>query len=1249
MRTTSAEKRRIRRPIAAWTAALFCLLTATRGLALDPAKAVSQYNCATWTRQTGLPVNGINAIAQTKDGYLWLGTAAGLVRFDGVEFKPFDLTSVAQLRTTIVTSLAAAREGGLWVGLENSAFGFHDSRSFSFRGKTAWGGDGLMVHALAQSRDGSLWFGGDSNANRLTHDGSFEPVLHSSDDSRFTVTSVYEDAQGRVWLGTVNRGAYYWHAGAVAKLNDPGLDSTIIRCIAQGADGQIFLGTPLGIYCYDAQLGKKELLLKGDSINVLLCDRQGALWIGTARGLFRYRDGALSAFQKSDGLAGQDVKAIVEDSEGSLWIGTQDGLSHLTDVKFPTHAIGADLAPGVLAVAASARGGIWAAHGGGITYLDGKTKPKTYSSEAGLTESSYKRVFEASNGDIYAVGDANTLVTMSEERVVSRVTAASLVVGMAEDAQGVVVSVGPDLFRPVKNSLVPYAFAGGKAPAMLWILNLVTGRDGALWVSSVGGIFRIKDGAFEQWTDPTLKIDLRTQWIGEDQEGVIWAATLSGIVRLKDNQVRQVGRDQGLFDNNIYSVVPDDFGQLWVDSGRGLFRVSRQSMNDCADGKINRVECVPYDGEESVVPTDKRNQERVACKTADGRIWFPSAKGVVMVDPAHILANQIAPPVHIDRIRANKNEFTREGGVVAPPGPGELEIYFAALSFVAPQKVRFRYRLEGYDRDWVEVENRRFAFYTNLAPGHYTFHVTAANADGVWNQTGDSLPIALQPYFFQTTWFYALGGGLVFSMLTGAYFWRIRELRRKERALQENRLFLETEVGNRTAELQQENAERKRAEEELANSLSVLHATLESTVDGILVVDRQGKVTIFNHQFADMWRIPRAILDAREDERALAVAISQLKEPATFMEKVRELYAQPDAESFDVLELKDGRTFERYSQPHRVHRGIVGRVWCFREITGRRQAEAKLADTNRQLLSVSREAGMAEVATSVLHNVGNVLNSVNVSATLVTDRVRRTKSGGVAKLAALFEEHQADLAGLMTQDRGQKVPGYLRSLAEALASEQKTQLEELDHLRTNIDHIKDIVAMQQSYAKTSGFIETVPVVDLVEDALRMNVSSLLRHDVELVRDFQLRPTIETDKHQVLQILVNLVANAKQACDETGRPDKRIVVRMTGGEGSVAISVTDNGVGIPAENLTRIFNHGFTTKKEGHGFGLHSGALAAKELGGSLRVSSAGPGLGATFTLELPLRASSGPSAPAPSAGHNPESAHPHEAALGAIR
>jgi PAS domain S-box-containing protein len=291
-----------------------------------------------------------------------------------------------------------------------------------------------------------------------------------------------------------------------------------------------------------------------------------------------------------------------------------------------------------------------------------------------------------------------------------------------------------------------------------------------------------------------------------------------------------------------------------------------------------------------------------------------------------------------------------------------------------------------------------------------------------------------------------------------------------------------------------------------------------------------------------------------------------------------------------------------------------------RDITERRRTEAQMEDLHRQLLEISREAGMAEVATNVLHNVGNVLNSVNVSTALVSEKIRESRVSSLAKVVALMRARQNDLAAFLTEDpKGVQLCDYLDNLAQYLGKEQTEILKELESLNANIGHIKEIVTMQQSYARAAGIVETLPIVDLAEDALRINSGALARHEVQVVREYIATPSAPVDKHKALQILVNLVRNAKYALDEGGRKDKRLTIRVaTDGEGSVTISVIDNGVGIPPENLTRIFSYGFTTRKNGHGFGLHSGALAAKEMGGSLSVHSDGPGQGAAFTLSLPL-------------------------------
>lgn len=290
------------------------------------------------------------------------------------------------------------------------------------------------------------------------------------------------------------------------------------------------------------------------------------------------------------------------------------------------------------------------------------------------------------------------------------------------------------------------------------------------------------------------------------------------------------------------------------------------------------------------------------------------------------------------------------------------------------------------------------------------------------------------------------------------------------------------------------------------------------------------------------------------------------------------------------------------------------------EVSERKQTEARLNELHKQLLDASRQAGMAEVATGVLHSVGNVLNSVNVSVTLLHDRLRQSKTAKLTKVVKLLQEHKDDLGAFLTTDsKGRMIPGYLNQLSVHLEKESSDILEIMELVVKNMEHIKKIVTMQQKYAKVVAVTETLPPANLLEDALQIHAASLDRDGVKVLREYGEVPPVTVDKHKALQILVNLVHNAKCALEEGGQQDKLLRLGITrNGDNRVKISVADTGIGIKPENLTRIFSHGFTTRKNGHGFGLHSSALAAKELRGSLKVHSDGPGRGATFTLELPF-------------------------------
>ena len=1092
-------------------------LVAFRVPALDPNQGIYQYNCQSWSRHNGLPANNVYAVAQTKDGYLWLGTSVGLLRFDGADFTLIGAPPASEIRNTHITCLFPASDGGLWFGLEHSAYGFRDVNGGWFVGKNPRGDVDWDVLSLLETADKTLWLGGEYCSKIHIGDTNLQ-LLFPDQPQPPIVNSVFQDSRGRVWLGTLGQGLYYWQTGKLNKLSDPTLDGRLIHALAEDKQGRLWVGTQYGLLCYQTNFHRLYVSYPDVEITSLLMDRHGVLWGGTTgNGIFRCKGATFDSVRKADGLASDDVLALAEDEEGSIWAGTRDGLSQLTDVKFPTCSTQVGI-PGdnaVRSVSASPRGGLWVSTTIGAIYFDRGVARMYSTTNAGLAIPYVKRTLEAKNGDVFVISGQNEIEVMSDGRVVARHTTTNMPVAMVEDSKGVVVSVGPDLFRVSRDNLVPYEFANGKAPDLYWVINLTQGRDDSIWVASINGICRIKDGTFKQWTQSDGLAENNARWICEEPDGTVWVGLATGIARLQNGRIDNLRRQDGLLDPNICAIVPDEHGNLWVYTLRGLFLLNKHNVDDFFRGKTGHVECRPYEGPEGY------GQEDSACRTLDGRIWFPGSKGVLVVDPRNVPINQAVPPVHVYGIHASGAELDRSKPIILKPGHKELEFSYTALSFISPEMVRFRYKLEGLDRNWIEAGERRLAYYANLPPGRYTFRVIACNADGVWNQSGDSVEVELLPYFYQTAWFRLLCGVAAVGAVFAGYGWRLRRLTRKQQALQESRDLLERSVGERTSELASANA------------------------------------------------------SLRDEIQQRSRIQSELETQKT------ELMS---------------------------------------EIEERKRMEAEVERTHQQLLDASRQAGKAEVASSVLHNVGNVLNNVNVSTNLIRDHLERLRYSNLDQAAQMIREHPDDLGRFLTTDeKGRHFPSYLSEVSQYLSDEQSYLLKEIKGLAQNVEHIKEIVAMQQAYANVSGVLEKIAASDVVENAIKMNSGAFSRHSVNVIREYEPVAPLLVDKHRLLQILMNILRNAKYACDEGGRSDKKVIVRIRRGENSHArIEIADNGVGIPPENLGRIFSHGFTTRKYGHGFGLHSAALAAREMGGVLTARSEGPGKGATFTLELPL-------------------------------
>jgi PAS domain S-box-containing protein len=423
---------------------------------------------------------------------------------------------------------------------------------------------------------------------------------------------------------------------------------------------------------------------------------------------------------------------------------------------------------------------------------------------------------------------------------------------------------------------------------------------------------------------------------------------------------------------------------------------------------------------------------------------------------------------------------------------------------------------------------------------------------------------------------------------------------------------------------------REEANEALAKALRTLSESegklvslIESTDDAVMALDSQGHVVSANQAVLELFHklrgralTPGALLFSDDSQTSL-LALRSLFTQALEGRRVR----------MEVDFQLEGRrlTLETTASPvlSKEEGRVVGVTFFGRDITARKEGEARLAELHRGLLDVSRQAGMAEMATGVLHNVGNTLNSVNVSAGLVTERLRGSRVTGLARASQLLKEHTSSLSTFLTEDaRGRQLPGYFITLSEHLLREREALLAEMSSLNESVEHIKAVVSMQQGHARQAGLVEQVAVAQLLDDAMKVHSLSLERHGIQVLREYDEVPPVMTDRHKLLQILFNLLGNARHALLDSGRQDMRLTlrVRQVEGGGRLRIEVEDNGVGIAPEHLDRMFRQGFTTKKEGHGFGLHISALAAVDMGGALTCASAGRGQGATFTLELPIQA-----------------------------
>jgi len=780
-------------------------------LALDPSLDVSQYAHTAWTARDGFSVGATFAMAQTPDGYLWLGSEFGLYRFDGVKPVVWQPPAGQQLPNKPY-ALLAARDGTLWIG--------------TFEGLVSWNGAKLayypeigkaFVTSRLEDREGTVWVGTYSStvlparvcairagsAHCKGEDGAFGSF----------VWSLSEDSSGTLWAGT-DSGVWRCNPGPAQRYALPGMrvcdllksgDGTLLIGISSGGLKRLAADKfePYPIYSpmnRGARLADNEV----DS-NKLLRDRDGGLWIGThQRGLIHIHHGRTDVFSKSDGLSGDISCSLFEDREGNVWFASSRGLDRFRELPVATISTKQGLSSGYLSsLVAGADGSVWVGTHDGLTMW--KNGHRTIFRKAnGLPDDFVNSLFVDKRGRVWVSFSKHRLSYFKDGSFVSvaGVPSEEAYCISGDDKDNLWLSGSKGLSHMRDGHLVenfPWSAMGRSQQA-----KIIASDRGGVWLAfwTDGGVLYFKDGMVRaSFTTANGLGKGHVPGIRLDQNGALWAATEEGgLSRIKDGRVATLTTNNGLPCDTIHWSIEDDDHSLWLNTACGLVRVARTELDAWIADPKHRVETTLWDAADGVglASTSPAFFNPPVDKSTDGRLWFMGGEGVSVVDPHHVAFNKIPPPVHIERIIADHKLYWQNlpGLAVShlrlPARVRDLTIDFSALSLAAPEKIHFKYKLDGQDSDWREVVNDREVQYSNLRPGPYRFRVVAANNSGVWNEQGDTLEFSVLHAYYQTNWFRTLCAVTFMALLWAAYQYRVRRLQH------DFEMTLEARVGERT-------------------------------------------------------------------------------------------------------------------------------------------------------------------------------------------------------------------------------------------------------------------------------------------------------------------------------------------------------------------------------------------------------------------------------------------------------------------
>ena len=1098
---------------------------ATEARALDPNRLPSQYVRGQWTTETGFSGGAVNGIAQTADGYLWIGADRGLIRFDGLNFRPVSFTANAASSDVPIVQLLTDAGGKLWIRPQGAYLVRQTDRRFE---SVRYGLPAIT--ALSKDNHGGVLV---SDIEQGTFRFMADHVQKLGPSSP-PVISMAETADGKVWLGTLGDGLFSLTGGRATNVNAGLPDRKINSLLPIGEE--LWVGTDTGLYHGNGN-GFRRLELPSFLGNVqvlsILRDHDSNMWLGTTRGLLRINSKGISFSEENELRGDGAINVLFEDREGNLWIGGARGLGRIRDSAFVTYSSVSDrrfehsgpvyVDPEGRTWFASAQGGlyvlqngrvqpvpsippnevvysisgredeVWAGRQrGGLTRLrfrNGAIASQSYTEANGLAQNSAYAVYESRDGSVWA-GTLNGGVSRFKD-----------------------------------GHFTTYTTTNGLASNT--VSSILETRDGAMWFATPAGLSSFSNGRWKTYTTVDGLPSPEVNCLFEDLSGTLWSGTSAGLASFGSSHFQVPTESPDVLREQILGMADDKSGRLWIATSHHVLRVPRDKL---LSGAVKAVDVHEYDQADGLESTEGVKRSRSVVSDSAGRIWFSLSSGLSVVNPSQINDNSVPALPNIEAITADNSTANLDALVQIPPSPRRITFEYTGLSLLVPERIRFRYFLEGFDSGWSQPVAEREAVYTNLGPGHYRFRLVASNSEGLWNGPETAIALNVAPAYYQTYWFRLLCVAAFLAFLWGLHQLRVRQLRREERKLSE---------------------------------------AIETIPAMAWITGPDGTVQFRNRRWVEYTGLPQ--LGKTEGVGTIAV----------------------HPEDQDRIERRMGASFasgEPFEEEMRIRRTDGEYRWFLCRCVPLRDKRGRVVKWYGAATDIQDRKRAEQLQTDLAHT-----NRVSILGELVASISHELAQ----PITATMNNAKASLRWL------QRDPPDLTQVRKGTES-----IIEAGNFASEI-----INRLRSLYKKAPAKRELVTVNQVIDEMVLLLRGEANEYAVSIRTDLAADlPQITADRVQLQQVLMNLMLNGIEAMKETGGV---LTVKTGRGDGGqVLISVSDTGVGLPAERADEIFDAFFTTKPQGSGMGLAISRSIVESHAGRLW-ATAHDGRGATFHFTLP--------------------------------